>query len=187
MCQKLSPVMKTELQPYCITELPNAVVSNHFFYYLTSILTPPHPFSRTSPVHHKSVLLCSALILPWLHQNLFFLNHSFLFMFMNLYLHYFPFTLLAVPSQFLLFTPPFSLQPLNAGTPVSVKCSEPTFSPWTVSGWSHTALGLKHQGELDHSQIHTWNPKLQQVTWYHHSDLLSNVSRPKFWIFTFLN
>lgn len=115
MCQKLSPVMKIRLQPYFVTKLPNAVVSNHFFYYLILILTQTYPFSFYDTI---SVLLCSALILPRLHQNLFFLNHSFLFMSMDLYLHHFPFTLLLLLSSFCSF--PF---------PISDKCwCDPTFS-----------------------------------------------------------
>lgn len=131
MCQKLMiPVMKTELQPCCIIELPNAVVSDDFFYYLIPILTQPHPFSRTTPVHLKCCsMLCSYLILP--SSKSIFLNHSFIFMFMNQHLHYFPFYF-AGSSFSVPFHSPFSLQPLNAE--VSVECSEPTFSPWMVSG-----------------------------------------------------
>ena len=131
MCQKLSLVMKTELELYCVTELPNSVVSSHFFYDLTPILTQFCPFSRTSLVC-QSVLFCSALILPCLHQNLFFLNHSFLFMSMNLYLHYFPFTLLAVPSWFPLFTPPFHFS--HQMLVLQFQSSVP--GPHSLPGWS---------------------------------------------------
>lgn len=92
-------------------------------------------FSRT-----PSVLLCSALILPCLRQNLFFSNHSSLFTSMNLHLHYFPFTLMAARFQFPLFIP---LSHFSHCMPV---LQSSVLSPHSLPELSDTALWLKASG-----------------------------------------
>lgn len=100
----VNPVMKTELLYHSVTKLPRAVVSIHFFVYFI-LYSHSTPFHQSSPIHQKSSsLFCSYLTL--LSPEFIFLESLFPTHVCESTLSWFSFTLLAVPSQYPLFTSP---------------------------------------------------------------------------------